>query len=207
MEAADIDAVMTIERESFTAPWKREHFQHELDAPHSYPLVAHMEGRLAGYVCLMSLFEEAQILDIAVAPDQRGTGRMFANSASLVWDNGSSNASATSVTATEPNLGLTKTNDANSPPNTVVGGQPINYTLTATNNDGANTGISYQNILVDTLPVGMRGNDPVVTEVTRGGSPWPRTSTTPWTGTAAPASSPLTSPRAPRGRPAYWSAS
>lgn len=74
MEAADIDAVMTIERESFTAPWKREHFQHELDAPHSYPLVAHMEGRLAGYVCLMSLFEEAQILDIAVTPDQRGKG-------------------------------------------------------------------------------------------------------------------------------------
>jgi len=74
MEAADIDAVMTIERASFTAPWKREHFQHELDAPHSYPLVALLEGRLAGYVCLMSLFEEAQILDIAVAPDQRGRG-------------------------------------------------------------------------------------------------------------------------------------
>jgi ribosomal-protein-alanine N-acetyltransferase len=29
---------------------------------------------LVGYVCLMSLFEEAQILDIAVAPQQRGGG-------------------------------------------------------------------------------------------------------------------------------------
>ena len=74
MEAADIDAVMTIERASFTAPWKREHFQHEIDAPHSFPLVALLEGRLVGYICLMSLFEEAQILDIAVAPDRRGKG-------------------------------------------------------------------------------------------------------------------------------------
>jgi ribosomal-protein-alanine N-acetyltransferase len=84
MEAADIDAVMAIERASFTAPWKREHFQHEVDAPHSYPLVALLEGRLAGYVCLMSLFEEAQILDIAVAPDQRGRGVAAALMASAI---------------------------------------------------------------------------------------------------------------------------
>ena len=74
MTADDLDDVLTIERASFTTPWKREHFQHEIAAPHSYPLVALLEGRLAGYVCLMSLFEEAQILDIAVSPDQRGKG-------------------------------------------------------------------------------------------------------------------------------------
>ena len=84
MEAADIDAVMAIERASFTAPWKREHFQHEVDAPHSYPLVALLEDRLSGYVCLMSLFEEAQILDIAVAPDQRGRGVAAALMASAI---------------------------------------------------------------------------------------------------------------------------
>ena len=74
MTDEDIDAVLAIEQASFPAPWKRDHFLHEIAAPHSYPLVALLDGHLAGYVCLMSLFEEAQILDIAVAPGQRGKG-------------------------------------------------------------------------------------------------------------------------------------
>ncbi len=74
MTADDLDAVLLIEQASFPAPWNRDHFLHEIAALHSYPHVAQLDDRLAGYVCLMSLFEEAQILDIAVAPDQRGRG-------------------------------------------------------------------------------------------------------------------------------------
>lgn len=74
MSKEDLDAVLAIEQASFPAPWKRDHFLHEFAATHSYPLVALLDGRLVGYVCLMSLFEEAQILDIAVAADQRGRG-------------------------------------------------------------------------------------------------------------------------------------
>lgn len=74
MEAADLDAVLTIEQGSFSVPWKRDHFEHELGAPHSFPFVADCGGSIVGYVCLMSLFEEAQILDIAVAPEMRGRG-------------------------------------------------------------------------------------------------------------------------------------
>jgi ribosomal-protein-alanine N-acetyltransferase len=74
MEESDLDAVMAIEQASFPAPWQRVHFQHELSAPHSFPFVAAADGAVAGYVCLMSLFEEAQILDIAVDPRQRGRG-------------------------------------------------------------------------------------------------------------------------------------
>lgn len=74
MEETDLDAVLTIEQASFTLPWKREHFAHEMSASYSFPFVAEYEGIIAGYVCLMSLFEEAQILDIAVAPEQRGRG-------------------------------------------------------------------------------------------------------------------------------------
>ena len=74
MSEEDLDAVLAIEQASFPAPWKRDHFLHEIAAPHSYPLVALLDGRLAGYVCLMSLFEEAQILNIAVAADHRGRG-------------------------------------------------------------------------------------------------------------------------------------
>lgn len=74
MTAADLDAVLQIEQSSFPLPWKREHFLHEIEAPHSFPFVAEIDGKVAGYVCLMSLFEEAQILDIAVACEQRGRG-------------------------------------------------------------------------------------------------------------------------------------
>lgn len=74
MTAADLDEVLAIEQASFMTPWKREHFESELSGKHSFPFVAVCEGRVAGYVCLMSLFEEAQILDIAVSPEQRGRG-------------------------------------------------------------------------------------------------------------------------------------
>lgn len=74
MTEADLDAVLLIEQSSFPIPWKREHFLHEISAPHSFPFVAEFDGEIAGYVCLMSLFEEAQILDIAVAVEQRGRG-------------------------------------------------------------------------------------------------------------------------------------
>lgn len=74
MTEQDLDAVLAIEQVSFRTPWRREHFLHEIAAPHSFPLVATVNGAVAGYICLASLFEEAQILDIAVAPDERGRG-------------------------------------------------------------------------------------------------------------------------------------
>ena len=74
MAEADLDAVLTIEQASFPSPWKRDHFVHEMTAPHSFPFVAECDGTIVGYVCLMSLFEEAQILDIAVALELRGRG-------------------------------------------------------------------------------------------------------------------------------------
>jgi ribosomal-protein-alanine N-acetyltransferase len=74
MNAADLDQVLAIEQASFSTPWKREHFESELSGSYSFPFVAEFDGKVVGYVCLMSLFEEAQILDIAVNPDQRGRG-------------------------------------------------------------------------------------------------------------------------------------
>jgi ribosomal-protein-alanine N-acetyltransferase len=74
MTAPDLDAVLSIEQASFPLPWKRDHFLHEITAPHSYPFIAECNGMLAGYVCVTALFEEAQILDVAVAPAMRGRG-------------------------------------------------------------------------------------------------------------------------------------
>lgn len=74
MTKADLEIVLALEQASFSHPWRYEHFLHELSSPHSFPLVAVAEGTVGGYVCLMSLFEEAQILDIVVAPYLRGRG-------------------------------------------------------------------------------------------------------------------------------------
>jgi ribosomal-protein-alanine N-acetyltransferase len=74
MTAADLNEVLAIEQASFRTPWKREHFESELSGGYSLPFVAELGGRVVGYVCLTSLFEEAQILDIAVSPEQRGRG-------------------------------------------------------------------------------------------------------------------------------------
>jgi ribosomal-protein-alanine N-acetyltransferase len=74
MTDKDLDAVMAIEAASYPVPWNYEHFRSELAARYSWPYVAEHNGVVIGYVCLMSLFEEAQILNIAVAPEQRGRG-------------------------------------------------------------------------------------------------------------------------------------
>lgn len=74
MTDADLDQVLAIETVSFPSPWTREHFVAELESDHSFPYVAISDGKVVGYVCLMSLFEEAEILDIAVDPEQRGRG-------------------------------------------------------------------------------------------------------------------------------------
>ena len=70
----DLDAVLEIETASYSTPWNREHFRNELAARYSWPLVAVNEGSVVGYLCLMSLFEEAQILNVAVSPSHRGKG-------------------------------------------------------------------------------------------------------------------------------------
>ena len=74
MMTSDLDEVMAIEQVSYPAPWKREHFLQEIHSPLSFPEVAVNNGCVVGYVCLMSLFEEAQIMNIAVAPAQRDRG-------------------------------------------------------------------------------------------------------------------------------------
>ncbi|NVN91909.1 MAG: ribosomal protein S18-alanine N-acetyltransferase [Desulfuromonadales bacterium] len=74
METSDLDDVLLIEQASFPTPWKREHFLQEIHSHLSFPSVAVSHGAVIGYVCVMSLFEEAQIMDIAVAPGQRGRG-------------------------------------------------------------------------------------------------------------------------------------
>ena len=74
MTGDDLDSVMAIEAASYSTPWNLEHFRNEIASRFSWPYVAVEGENVVGYVCLMSLFEEAQILNIAVMPGRRGRG-------------------------------------------------------------------------------------------------------------------------------------
>ncbi len=74
MTEDDLEVVLSIETASYSTPWSYEHFMDEINARYSWPFVATDKGCVIGYICLMSLFEEAQILNVAVSPDQRGRG-------------------------------------------------------------------------------------------------------------------------------------
>lgn len=74
MTTDDLDAVLAIEQACFPRPWSRSHFQAEIDAERSRPVVAEQDSRQVGYLCLSVLLDEAEILDIAVDPALQRSG-------------------------------------------------------------------------------------------------------------------------------------
>lgn len=74
MTEADLDAVLEIEQACFPRPWTREHFNYEVTTPACFPMVAMVDGSLAGYICPMLVLDEGHILDVAVSPAMRGRG-------------------------------------------------------------------------------------------------------------------------------------
>lgn len=77
LTAADIDAVVEIERQSFDRPWSRNLFLRELESDISRTIVARDaegHGPILGYVCRWLVVDEVQILNLAVHPDHRRQG-------------------------------------------------------------------------------------------------------------------------------------
>ena len=77
MTAADVGRVAAIEAVSLPTPWSEAAFRHELDLPFSRSLVAHPADdpdEVAGYVVFWLVADEIHLLDLAVAPGQRGRG-------------------------------------------------------------------------------------------------------------------------------------
>ncbi|WP_243373940.1 ribosomal protein S18-alanine N-acetyltransferase [Geotalea sp. SG265] len=75
MSESDLDGVLAIESDSFPRPWTRAHFLAELEATHSFPLVAlGADNRVIGYICPMLVLDEGHILDVAVHRCYRGRG-------------------------------------------------------------------------------------------------------------------------------------
>jgi [ribosomal protein S18]-alanine N-acetyltransferase len=76
-DAGDLDSVVAIERASFSdPPWSRDSFIALVDSPRAYFTVAceSPAGVVIGYVVAWFVADEAEIANLAVAPDRRARG-------------------------------------------------------------------------------------------------------------------------------------
>src|SRR5512139_330673 len=74
MEAADLPAVLEIERQSFTTPWSETSFLNEIHNRRSIARVAQQDDILVGYICLKVILDEGHLLDLAIHPSHRQKG-------------------------------------------------------------------------------------------------------------------------------------
>lgn len=76
--AADLDALVAIECQSFPSPWTRQNFAGELEQPFSRTLVARRTDspgqEIVGYLIYWSIVDEMHILNLAVSPAWRRLG-------------------------------------------------------------------------------------------------------------------------------------
>jgi ribosomal-protein-alanine N-acetyltransferase len=71
----DLEQVQWIERNSFSSPWQREHFLHELRSNRfAVNRVLRRSDRVLGYSCCWIVDDELRINNIAVHPDHRRRG-------------------------------------------------------------------------------------------------------------------------------------
>ena len=75
MRLKDVDAVASIEQETFARPWSRESFRQEItrNAVARY-LVAEEDGTILGYAGAWVILDESHITNIAVREAARGRG-------------------------------------------------------------------------------------------------------------------------------------
>ena len=70
---SDLDAIVRLDSSAFEFPWSREDFEGSLKVGHSFLLLKDDE-QLLGVAVSMQIFDEAELLTIAVDPSQQGKG-------------------------------------------------------------------------------------------------------------------------------------
>lgn len=70
----DAGAAAIIERACFAEPWTLEIIRQSFLVPHFYGFIVEADGESVGYVCGSSLFEDAELMRIAVLSKCRGLG-------------------------------------------------------------------------------------------------------------------------------------
>ena len=70
----DLPGLMIVEELSFSTPWSKQSLLAEVKNPIAYYWVWEMEGKIAGYLGVWFILDEAQITNVAVHPEYRGMG-------------------------------------------------------------------------------------------------------------------------------------
>ena len=75
MTTEDLEAVSSIEEVVFSMPWTKEGFASAINMPGSnYLVVIDADNHLVGYCGYYSVLDEAEITNVAIAPDYRKKG-------------------------------------------------------------------------------------------------------------------------------------
>lgn len=69
-----MDRVAELEAASFASPWKADTFLRLVDRPGAELWVAEEDGEVVGYAVLWCVLDQAELANIAVAPELRGRG-------------------------------------------------------------------------------------------------------------------------------------
>ncbi len=73
MTLSDLDQVMSVEHQAFSAPWSRQAFISELvDNQLARYYVAEYQGQIIGYAGIWLIVDEGHVTNIAVHPEYRG---------------------------------------------------------------------------------------------------------------------------------------
>ena len=70
----DLPIIEEMEKRCFADPWTEEMFQSLLRFPFQYAILAEEGGQVCGYCCFSALFEDAELLNIAVDAPYRKRG-------------------------------------------------------------------------------------------------------------------------------------
>ena len=72
MQEKDLDQVTTIEKDTFSMPWKKEDFLNSMNNPSHIYVVACKDNVIYGYCGMWGIVGEGQINNVAVRKDFRG---------------------------------------------------------------------------------------------------------------------------------------
>ena len=71
---SDISQIAEIEKQCFSDPWSEQAFESGMNSPFFYGVLFEEGGQVCAYACEMVIFEDAEILNVAVAPSFRRRG-------------------------------------------------------------------------------------------------------------------------------------
>lgn len=73
-ERTDIDRIAEMERQCFKDPWSKDMLEDTFKYPYYHCFLAEEGGQVCGYCCLIAIFEDAEVGNIAVDLAFRGRG-------------------------------------------------------------------------------------------------------------------------------------